>query len=96
MAKQPCVYILASRPYGTLYIGVTSNMLRRAWEHKDATRESFTKKYGVRLLVHYELYGTMPEAIKREKRLKHWKRAWKIQLIEKRNPRWEDKSSDFT
>jgi putative endonuclease len=88
--KQPAVYILASKRNGTLYIGVTSNLVKRTWEHKNNIVEGFTKKYGVHQLVWYELHGTMESAIIREKRLKDWKRAWKLKLIEGKNPEWRD------
>ena len=90
MSKQPAVYILASRRNGTLYIGVTSNLVKRVWQHKNDLVEGFTKKYSVHTLVYYELYTDMTEAIAREKRLKKWNRAWKIRLIEKENPHWRD------
>ena len=88
--KAPCVYILASKPNGKLYIGVTADILRRVWEHKSDAVVGFTKTYGVHLLVHIEFFGTMPEAIQREKQLKKWKRAWKVELIERANPQWRD------
>jgi len=90
MNKQPAVYILASRKNGTLYIGVTSDLVKRVWEHKNNLVEGFTKRYGVHLLVWYELHENMESAILREKRLKDWKRAWKIRLIESINPDWLD------
>ena len=90
MMKQPAVYILASKANGTLYIGVTSNIIKRVWEHKNNFIESFTSKYSVHNLVWYELHKTMDSAIQREKQLKNWKRCWKIQLIEKQNPKWKD------
>jgi len=90
MAKQPAVYILASRKNGTLYIGITSDLVKRVWQHKEDMVEGFTKKYGVHMLVYYELHADMAEAIGREKRLKKWNRAWKIELIEKENPYWRD------
>ena len=90
MNKQPTVYILASKRNGTLYIGVTSNLVKRIWEHKNNIVEGFTKQYGVHQLVWYELHGTMDSAIVREKRLKDWKRAWKLKLIEDKNPEWQD------
>ena len=90
MAKQPAVYILASKRNGTLYIGVTSDLVKRVWHHKEDIVEGFTKKYGVHTLVYYELHTDMVEAIGREKRLKKWNRAWKIELIEKENPQWHD------
>jgi len=90
VAKQPAVYILASRRNGTLYIGVTSSLPKRVWEHKNDVTEGFTKRYGVHLLVWYELYDTMESAIRREKAIKEWKREWKLELIEKTNPTWQD------
>lgn len=86
----PCVYILASSRNGTLYIGVTSDLVRRVWEHKNNVVPSFTEKYGVHSLVWYEQHETMETAIKREKDIKEWKRAWKLKLIEDANPEWED------
>lgn len=88
--KQPAVYILASKKDGTLYIGVTSNLIRRVWEHKNDLAEGFTKKYQVHQLVWYELHETMDSAISREKAMKNWKRAWKISRIEAVNPEWKD------
>ena len=88
--KAPCVYILASKPFGTLYIGVTSNLVQRVWQHKESLVEGFTKRYEVRRLVWYEAHYTMESAIGREKALKKWSRAWKIRLIEEGNPTWED------
>jgi putative endonuclease len=90
MDKQPAVYILASKRNGTLYIGVTSDLVKRAWQHKNDKTEGFTKRYSVHLLVWYELYENMESAIIREKRIKDWKRKWKLRLIEKYNPNWED------
>lgn len=90
MEKQPCVYILASQKYGTLYTGVTSNLLKRIWEHKNNAVEGFTQKYSVHTLVWYEIHETIASAIQREKSIKNWKRAWKIKLIEEANPHWQD------
>jgi putative endonuclease len=87
---QPCVYIMASQRNGTLYIGVTSNLLQRVWQHREGLVEGFTDKYGVKLLVWYELHATMESAITREKNLKKWNRAWKLGLIETANPQWLD------
>lgn len=84
------VYILASQKNGTLYIGVTSDLVKRVLQHKTGEVEGFTKKYGVKLLVYYEETGSIEEAIVREKRLKEWRREWKMRLIEERNPSWED------
>jgi putative endonuclease len=84
------VYILASKAYGTLYIGVTSNLAGRVNEHKEDLREGFIKKYGVHLLVWFEEFGDIYAAILREKQIKKWRRDWKIELIEKVNPVWSD------
>ena len=88
--KQPVVYILASQRNGTLYIGVTSDLAQRIWQHKNDVFEGFTKKYCVHLLVYYEQHEDMENAIIREKRLKKWNREWKIRLIEENNPNWND------
>jgi len=90
MSKQPCTYILASKRNGTLYIGVTSNLIQRVWQHKNDQVEGFTKKYDVHLLVYYELHDTMEHAITREKQLKKWNRDWKVRLIEEKNSTWQD------
>jgi len=90
MSKQPAVYILSSKRNGTLYVGVTSDLAKRVWEHKNNLVEGFTNRYGVHQLVWFELHESMESAIKREKRLKDWKRKWKLQLIESTNPNWED------
>ncbi|MBU4412035.1 MAG: GIY-YIG nuclease family protein [Proteobacteria bacterium] len=90
MKKQAAVYILASKYNGTLYIGVTSNLIQRIWQHKEDLLEGFTQKYTVHFLVYYELHEEMPTAILREKQLKKWNRQWKINLIEKSNPEWKD------
>ena len=90
MDKQPTVYILASGYNGTLYIGVSSNLIQRIWQHKNDLVDGFTEKYGVHMLVYYELHEQMLIAIEREKQLKHWNRQWKINLIEKMNPAWKD------
>ena len=90
MNKQYYVYILASRKNGTLYVGVKSDLIRRIWEHKDKAVKGFTSKYGVDILVYYEIFDDPENAIKREKRLKEYKRQWKIDLIEKGNPTWKD------
>ncbi|HET6490883.1 MAG TPA: GIY-YIG nuclease family protein [Syntrophales bacterium] len=84
------VYILASRKNGTLYIGVTNDLVRRVFDHKNDVIEGFTKKYGVHVLVHYESYEHIHDALTREKRMKKWKRQWKISLIESMNPEWKD------
>ena len=90
MSKQPAVYILASKKDGTLYIGVTSDLVKRIWEHKQNLVDGFTKRYGVHLLVWYELHENMESAIVREKQMKDWKRIWKLELIENKNPGWLD------
>ena len=89
-AKQPAVYILASKQNSTLYIGVTSKLVKRAWEHREHLVEGFSKAYGVDHLVWYEQHATMEAAITREKRLKKWERKWKLRLIEESNPEWLD------
>jgi putative endonuclease len=88
--KQPTVYMLASQKNGTLYIGVTSDLAKRVWEHKNNIVEGFTKEYRVHQLVWFELHESMESAILREKRLKEWKRKWKLALIERTNPNWQD------
>ena len=88
--KQPCVYMLASQRNGTLYVGVTSNLVQRIWQHKEGLAEGFTRKYSVKMLVWYEQHETMISAIAREKAIKEWQRAWKLALIEKANPEWKD------
>lgn len=90
MNKHPCVYILASQKNGTIYIGVTSNLVKRIYEHKNEILGGFTKWYNVKLLVYYEVFDDMTEAIKREKVLKGWRRDRKIRLIEKNNKEWND------
>lgn len=87
---QPCVYILASYPRGTLYIGVTSNLIARLWQHRNNVMPGFTAKHHVHMLVHFEVYGDMVTAISREKQLKRWHRSWKLNLIESGNPHWAD------
>ena len=88
--KQPAVYILASGRNGTLYTGVTSDLVGRTWQHKEHVVDGYTKKYNVTMLVWYELHGTMDSAITREKQIKAWKRDWKTRLIEETNPYWND------
>ena len=92
MPHQYYVYILASKPNGTLYIGMTNNLAGRGWEHKQGLVEGFTKKYGVDRLVYAESFARPRDAIEREKRLKKWDRAWKVRLIESVNPTWKDLS----
>jgi putative endonuclease len=93
---RPCVYILASERNGTLYVGVTGDVVRRVWEHRNGVADEFTKRYAVRRLVHAEFHATMEQAILREKRIKKWRRAWKIKLIEENNPEWRDMYSEIS
>lgn len=88
--RQYYVYILASKINGTLYTGVTSNLVQRIYQHKEGLIEGFTKKYKVHYLVYYEIHSNINEAIIREKRIKKWNRQWKINLIEQHNPKWLD------
>ena len=88
--KQAAVYIIASQRNGTLYVGVTSNLAQRVWQHKQGLVEGFTKRYCIKMLVWYELHETMYAAIEREKMIKKWRRDWKIALIEMDNPQWYD------
>jgi putative endonuclease len=90
MDKQFYVYILASKRKGTLYTGVTSNLVQRVWQHKQNMIKGFTKKYNVKKLVYFEVHTNAESAITREKRIKKWRRAWKLELIEKNNPHWKD------
>lgn len=90
MSKQPAVYILASKPNGTLYIGVTSDLIKRVWQHQHDAVEDFTQKYRMHTLVYFEQYEDMLQAIQREKQLKRWNRSWKIELIQLDNPTWRD------
>ncbi|MFT4198664.1 MAG: GIY-YIG nuclease family protein [Pseudoxanthomonas sp.] len=93
--KQPAVYILATRKNGTLYIGVTSDLVARTWQHKEHVVEGFSKRYNVTMLVWYELHGTMETAILREKQLKKWNREWKLRLVSESNPEWRDLWGDI-
>jgi putative endonuclease len=88
--RDPCVYLLASHYQGTLYCGVTSDLVRRIWEHRNNVVPGFTRDYAVHELVWFEQHATMESAISREKAIKEWKRAWKVRLIERRNPHWRD------
>jgi putative endonuclease len=90
MEKQPCIYIMTNKYRGTLYIGVTSNLVKRVWQHRNHVVKGFTYKYGLQHLVYYELYADMENAICREKAMKKRYRAWKIELIETKNPDWDD------
>ena len=89
------VYILASQRNGTLYIGITSNLLKRVWEHKNKKVAGFTKKYNIDKLVYFEQTENVISALEREKQLKKWNRSWKIKLIENKNPKWQDLYSDL-
>ena len=93
--KQPAVYILASGRNGTLYIGVTSDLVKRVWEHRQELVEGCTKKYDVHSLVYFEQYDEMVLAIQREKQLKKWNRSWKLKMIEQKTPEWRDLWSDI-
>ena len=95
MRRYYYVYILASARNGTLYTGVTSVLAYRVWQHREEVFEGFTKKYGVKMLVYYEIHEDPSQAIEREKRMKRWRRAWKIRLIEERNPQWKDLSESL-
>ncbi len=88
--KLPCVYLMASEKNGTLYLGVTSNVAQRAWQHKEGLVDGFTKRYGVHTLVWYEVHPTMDSAITREKAIKEWRRRWKLALIQPGSPGWLD------
>ena len=94
-SKQPAVYIMASGERGTLYVGVTGNLKLRAWEHREGLVEGFTKRYDVKCLVWFELHPDFPSAIEREKQLKKWNRAWKLELVETANPGWCDRRDDL-
>jgi putative endonuclease len=89
-AKLFFVYMLASRIGGTLYVGVTSRLIQRVWEHRNGLVEGFTKRYGVHRLVWFEIHAAAETAINREKQIKEWRRAWKIALIRERDPNWDD------
>lgn len=96
MPKRGYVYILASKRNGTLYTGVTSDLVRRVWEHKQDKVDGFTKRYGVHRLVYYEAHDDIRDAIVREKRIKKWNRQWKLELIEASNPNWHDLYDELT
>jgi len=93
--KQPCVYLLANKKHGVIYIGVSSDLIKRVWQHKNNVVKSFTQKYHVHDLVWYEIHQNMVSAISREKSLKKWRRDWKVKLIEKTNPDWLDLYPDL-
>ena len=95
MNKQYYVYILAKARNSTFYIGMTSNLQKRIWKHKNDVADGFTKKYGIKMLVYYEVFDDPENAIKREKRLKKWNRTWKMQVIEDMNPEWRDLYDDI-
>jgi putative endonuclease len=88
--KKGFVYIMCNKQDGVLYIGVTSDIVKRVYEHKNGFVDGFTKQYNLKNLVYYEIYDDIEEAIKREKQLKNWHREWKIELVNKQNPHWED------
>ncbi|MCG3201480.1 MAG: hypothetical protein NFCOHLIN_01350 [Gammaproteobacteria bacterium] len=90
MNKQPAVYMLASKPWGSLYLGVTSELVKRVWEHRSDLVDGFTRRYQVHTLVWFEQHETMLSAIGREKAIKAWRRQWKLDLIRKTNPEWRD------
>ena len=94
--KAPAVYMLASERNGTLYIGVTSDLIKRVWQHKESLADGFAKKYGVKILVWYEQHETMESAITKEKAMKKWLRKWKLKTIEQTNPDWNDLWSEIT
>jgi putative endonuclease len=96
MDKHPCVYLLASDRNGTLYIGATSNLVQRIWQHRTHIVEGFTSRHGATRLVWYEAHATMGSAIQHEKRIKKWNRAWKMRLIDEVNPSWRDLWPDIT
>ena len=90
MERPACVYILTNKPFGTLYIGVTSDLLQRSWQHKNKFYDGFSKKYGLHKLVYYEIHDSIVTAILREKQMKKWKRNWKLRQIMDVNPEWND------
>lgn len=92
---QAYVYLLASQKNGTLYTGVTSDLIKRVWQHKNHVVDGFSKKYNIHLLVWYEVHDEIGSAIVREKQIKEWKRLWKLELIEKSNPTWKDLYSEI-
>ena len=95
MEKQFYVYMLASKRNGTLYFGVTSDIVKRVWQHKNGLAEGFTKKYGIKRLVYYEIHEDAENAMKREKQLKKWRRAWNVELVEEKNSEWRDLYADI-
>ena len=95
MSFQPCVYIMTNRPRGLPYVGVTSDLMKRIYQHREGSADGFTKRYNLNKLVLFEQYGTMELAITREKQLKRWHRQWKLNLIEASNPQWFDLAEDL-
>jgi putative endonuclease len=89
------VYIMTNRPNGTLYTGVTSDLVKRVWQHRESVVDGFTKDYGLKHLVYFEFHDDVVSAIQREKNIKHWPRAWKVNLIVARNPDWDDLSGEI-
>ena len=96
MDKSSYVYMLASGLNGTLYVGVTSDLIKRVWQHREGLADGFSKQYGVKNLVWYEVHTDITEAIRREKQIKKWDRRWKVELIQKGNPRWRDLYAEIT
>ena len=94
--KNPFVYMITNKRNGTLYTGVTSDLIKRIWQHKNKCVDSFTKKYNISMLVYYELHDKMEQAITREKQIKEWQRKWKLELIENTNPNWNDLYDEIT
>ena len=90
------VYIVTNKPRGTLYVGVTNDLIRRSYEHREGLVPGFTKRYGLKLLVYFECYDDPTSAIQREKNIKHWSRAWKLELVSNANPQWRDLYTDIT
>ncbi|MDE2842414.1 MAG: GIY-YIG nuclease family protein [Chloroflexota bacterium] len=93
--RLPCVYIVANQRNGTIYTGVTSDLIRRVWQHKNNINKGFSSRYNTHTLVWYEGHETMESAITREKQIKNWKRGWKLKLIERNNPQWKDLSQEL-
>lgn len=89
------VYIVTNKPFGTLYVGMTNDVVHRAYQHREGLVDGFTKRYGLKMLVYYEEHATALEAIQREKNIKHWPRAWKVDLVRKMNPEWRDLFDDI-
>ncbi len=94
MERKFFVYIVANKRNGTIYVGMTNDIGRRAWEHREGLVEGFTKRYDLKMLVYYEVHDTALQAIQRESNIKHWPRRWKLELIEKTNPGWRDLFED--